>query len=161
MLGAGGMAYHLVEAMLTACPTLQAVALHNRTRERAIVLRNRLLSAFGNRCSFEISDSPQDAMRDADIITACTSSDMPILSGDWVKEGAHVNLAGAHGRTMREADDSLMQRAALVAVDKQDAAVASGEIAIPLERGVLASSKLVEIGAIINGQVAGREGQSA
>jgi ornithine cyclodeaminase/alanine dehydrogenase-like protein (mu-crystallin family) len=57
---------------------------------------------------------------------------------------------------MREGDDRLIQNAAIVAVDKSDAARASGEIALPLASGTLDGARLREIGAILNGASAGR-----
>jgi ornithine cyclodeaminase len=127
MIGAGGMAFHAVQAMLTACPTLTRVAIWNRTTERGRSLQQTLSASFRERCEA------------------------------WVRPGTHVNLAGAHGCTMREGDDELIRRATVVTVDRIDAASASGEIAIPLDSGILARTKLKEIGAVVTGESHGRQ----
>lgn len=160
MIGAGGMAFHAVEAMLTARPTLSRVNIWNRTIERGRSLQQLLSTSFKERCEFAVADNLQQAIEAADIVTACTSSIEPLLRGDWVRPGTHVNLAGAHGGTMREGDDALIRRAAIVTVDKLDAASASGEIAIPLASGILSPAKLNEIGRVITGESPGRRTSS-
>jgi ornithine cyclodeaminase len=156
MIGAGGMAYHMVEAVLTVCPNLTRMIIWNRTAERGAELKRKVSADFGKRCDFELVDNLEQAVRAADIVTACTSSMTPVVHGRWIRPGTHVNLAGAHGRTMREGDDDLIRRAVVVMVDKLDAASASGEIAIPLENGDLPRSKLREIGMVFAGQSIGR-----
>ena len=58
--------------------------------------------------------SAQEAVADADVVVTITSSKTPILKGDWLKEGAHVNLVGAMKPTSREVDDRTLERAALL-----------------------------------------------
>jgi ornithine cyclodeaminase len=157
MIGAGGMAFHAVQAMLTACPTLTRVAIWNRTTERGRSLQQTLSASFRERCEFEVANDLEQAIHAADIVTACTSSIDPLVRGAWVRPGTHVNLAGAHGCTMREGDDELIRRATVVTVDRIDAASASGEIAIPLDSGILARTKLKEIGAVVTGESHGRQ----
>jgi ornithine cyclodeaminase/alanine dehydrogenase-like protein (mu-crystallin family) len=157
MIGAGGMAYHSIEAMITARPALTRILIWNRTLARGRALRDKIAARFGKRCEFVLADDLEQAVRSADIVTACTSSVSPLVQGAWLRPGTHINLAGAHGRTMREGDDELIARAAIVTVDKLDAASASGEIAIPIKTGVLAPDKLREIGMVIDEKCKGRK----
>lgn len=79
----------------------------------------------------------RDAVSRADIILTCTMTTTPILQGDWLRPGQHLNMIGAYRPDMREADDIALQRAR-VFVDSFDTTLAHiGELKIPLERGAV------------------------
>jgi thiomorpholine-carboxylate dehydrogenase len=68
------------------------------------------------------------AVRGADVIVTATSSEHPVLQGEWLKPGAHVNAIGACLPTWRELDDAAM-RGSIVIVDSREAAVReSGDV---------------------------------
>jgi ornithine cyclodeaminase len=70
------------------------------------------------------------------------SSD-PILHGDWVAKGTHVDLVGAFRSDMREADDTLIQRACIF-VDSRDTTIDHiGELKIPIARGIITRSDIL------------------
>ena len=87
------------------------------------------------------------AVRSADVIVTATNSAEPILHGEWLKEGVHINAVGAVGATRRELDASAMQAA--VVVESREAALReSGDI---LLSGV---SIYAELGELLNGTIA-------
>lgn len=156
LIGAGNLAFHQVEAALTARRTISRVNIWNRGRARAEALAATLREAFGTRAEFTVMDSAEAVARSSDVITVATSSPQPVLRGAWVKPGTHVNLTGARSADMREGDDDLVGRSAVRAVDMLDAASASGEVARPVAAGIAAPESFVEIGAILDGRSPGR-----
>jgi len=85
----------------------------------------------------------KNAVRAADIITSATMTVDPILHGDWLQPGQHVDLIGAYRADMREADDTVMRRAR-VFVDSRDTTMGHiGEIQIPLDTRVLTPDDIV------------------
>ena len=101
---------------------------------------------------FEVSEaaSVEDAVGDADVIVAATSATTPVLCGDWVAAGAHINAVGATRPNWRELDDTLVRRAR-VFVDSREAALKeSGDV-------IAAGEVAGEIGEVVAGQKPGRK----
>ena len=79
----------------------------------------------------------------ADIVTCATMSTDPVLRGEWVSPGTHVDLIGAYRPDMREADDTALTRAQ-VFVDSLDTTVGHiGELKDPIARGVLSQDDII------------------
>ncbi|MCV9910237.1 ornithine cyclodeaminase family protein [Brucella sp. HL-2] len=79
---------------------------------------------------------------EADIVSAATLANEPIIHGEWLKQGTHVDLIGSFTPTMREADDIVMQRA-MIYVDRPEALMESGDIIQPLENGVITEAEIL------------------
>lgn len=81
-------------------------------------------------------------MRQADIVTSATMSQTPLLKGDWLQAGQHIDLIGAYRPDMREADDIVLRRARIF-VDSFDTTLDHiGELKIPLQAGVISKAKI-------------------
>ncbi|MGE5230582.1 MAG: ornithine cyclodeaminase family protein [Deltaproteobacteria bacterium] len=94
--------------------------------------------------------SAEAAVRGADVIVTATSSTTPVLMGDWVAPGAHVNAVGACRPEWRELDDALLARARIWTDSREAALTESGDV-------IAAHARLVgEIGAVANGALGGR-----
>ena len=90
-----------------------------------------------------VADDLEVAARGADIITSATMSTAPVLRGDWLQNGQHVDLIGAYRPDMREADDRALQRAR-VFVDSFDTTIGHiGEVQIPLDSGAISRADLI------------------
>ena len=90
-----------------------------------------------------IATDLRSAVEAADIITSATMSTDPLIKGDWLQPGQHVDLIGAYRPDMREVDDTAITRSR-VFVDSFDTTIGHiGEINIPLETGVIARDHLV------------------
>lgn len=134
MVGAGTIARRAPEAFLAVRRSLKRVRLWNRTRERAeeavAALRERGIAA-------EVAPDLEAAVRMADIVSCATMSTEPVIRGDWLKAGAHLDLIGAYRPDMREADDTALRRGRLF-VDCRDTTIGEiGELIIPMESGVI------------------------
>jgi ornithine cyclodeaminase/alanine dehydrogenase-like protein (mu-crystallin family) len=135
IVGAGTVGRSLFQAYSALFPKAR-FRVWNRTRPNA--------EAMVEECpGLEIADDLERAVRDADIVTSATMSTEPVLRGDWLQPGTHVDLIGAYRPDMREADDAALQKAR-VFVDSYDTTVEHiGEIKIPLESGAIAREDLV------------------
>ena len=96
------------------------------------------------------SASAEACVRSADVIVVATAANAPVLFGDWIGDGAHVNAVGATRPNWRELDDALVRRAR-VYVDSREAALKeSGD--------VIAAGEIVgEIGEVVAGTKVGRQ----
>ena len=101
-------------------------------------------------------DDPGEAAA-CDVVCTITASAEPVVRGQWVRPGAHVNLVGAHAPKAREADTALI-KAARVYVDSLDSGFSeAGDILLPLGEGAIDRSHVLgEIGAVLAGRVTGR-----
>jgi ornithine cyclodeaminase len=124
VIGAGAVAAMLVPAHAAVRP-ISRVTLWNRTVAKADLLAERLATE-GFRV--EVSTDLQAALGEADIISAATMSAEPLVRGDAVKPGAHVDLVGAFNPTLRESDDALMARGSLFVDTKGGALAEAGDI---------------------------------
>jgi len=96
-----------------------------------------------------------------DVICTTTSSNEPVLRGEWVRPGAHVNLVGAHAPTTREADTGLIKAGRLYVDSLASAFAEAGDILIPIEEGAISRDHVIgEIGALQLGRIPGRTGEA-
>ncbi len=129
LVGAGTVARSMHAAYAALFPDAR-FTVWNRSHDAAQAMARAL-----PRCS-ATTDLPA-AVAGADIVCTATLSARPLLRGDWLKPGQHVDLIGAFRADMREADDTALRRAALF-VDSRDTTLAHiGELADPLARGVI------------------------
>ncbi len=100
----------------------------------------------------------REAVSDADIICTVTSASAPIVMGDWVKPGAHVNVVGSSIATKREVDDRMVERAAIWVDYLPSALAQAGEIVDMIAAETLRESDLRgEVGALLSSEIGGRE----
>jgi ornithine cyclodeaminase len=134
IIGAGTVAASLIEAYSAAFPDAQ-ITLWNRTTSKA---QNLAAQYPGTQVT---TDLPT-AVSQADIIACATSGTAPVLRGDWLRPGQHVDLIGAYRPDMREADDTALQRANIF-VDSRDTTLHHiGEIALPLSSGAITQNDI-------------------
>lgn len=135
VVGAGKVAESLLAGYCQLFPGLTTILVWNRSAARA----NELVSKHAESgVDVRVMPNLEAAVATADIISCATLSSAPIIHGDWVKPGSHVDLIGAYKSNMREADDALMRKADLY-VDCRDTTLEHiGELLIPIENGVIA-----------------------
>ncbi|MEO6625745.1 MAG: hypothetical protein ABIN37_13085, partial [Burkholderiaceae bacterium] len=120
----------------------------------------RFLHELGPQQGLEIvvCDSAQSVVRGADVVCTVSSSPKPILSGQWLEPGQHVNLVGASVAAAREADNEVVRRGHFFVDARASAAVQAGEWSQALKDGAVSESHLRgEIGEVLLGRVRGRE----
>lgn len=135
IIGAGTVGKSLCAAFASEFPKAR-ICLWNRTRSKAEDLAQTLPGVT-------VADDLETAVRRADIIVSATMSTTPILQGDWLRPGQHINLIGAYRPDMREADDTALRRARIF-VDSFDTTIDHiGELKIPLAQGVIKRDDVV------------------
>jgi alanine dehydrogenase len=107
-------------------------------------------SAFARRFGVRLAQSAEDAVRGADIVAIATTSRTPVLLGEWLSPGAHVNAVGAARPDWRELDDEALRRSKLYVESRDAACRESGDV-------IAAGTVFAEIGEVIGGSKAGRE----
>lgn len=99
----------------------------------------------------------EDAVRDADIVCTVTSSSTPVLKGEWLRPGTHINAVGASIPALREIDLVCVSRSRIWVDYMPMALAAASDIFEPLHQRQIDPSRLVgEIGAVLNGDADGR-----
>ncbi len=108
-----------------------------------------------------VCDNAHDAVRGADVVCTVSAAREPILFGEWLRPGQHVNLVGASVAAAREADGEVVRRSRFFVDARASAAVQAGEWRQALADGVVTESHLLgEIGEVLLGRVAGRLGKN-
>ncbi len=134
ILGAGSVADSLIEAYRAWKPALQ-ITLWARRPEAAQAL------AAAHRDVQVARDLPA-AVAGADIVSTCTMASQPILQGDWLRPGQHIDLIGAYTPQMREADDTALRRARIFVDSRATTLGHIGELMIPLANGTITEADL-------------------
>ena len=155
MVGAGAMAPHLIKAHLTVRPSIQRVEIWNRSPERAATLADSL--DLGEVDVAAITDL-ETGVRSADVVSVATMASQPLIMGEWLTPGTHLDLVGAYTPAMREADDEALRRSDIY-VDSRDTTVAEiGELIDPIATGVITEADVLgDLYDLAGGKVAGRE----
>lgn len=129
IVGAGTVGASLIEAFGTAYPEAQ-IRIWNRTITKA----DALTAAYPGT---QTAPDLEAAVRAADIIITCTMSSTPVIRGEWLRPGQHLNMIGAYRPDMREADDTALQRSQIYC-DSFDTTIDHiGEFKIPLANGAI------------------------
>ena len=120
------------------------------------------LTAFVSRMKTEhgIQVEAVDAetcVRKSDVLCTCTTSTEPLLKGEWLRPGAHLNLVGAFQPHTREVDDEAVRRARVVVDTFEGALEEAGDLLIPINKGIVdASHVIADLHQIVSGKVIGR-----
>ena len=149
------------ESHLRAVPLvrpLREILLWGRSAERAREFAEQMSKELG-RAITPVPDGREAASR-ADVICTVTSSAEPVLLGDWVKPGTHVNLVGSSYLGPVEVDTALVANARYVADYRPGALAQGAELAAAREAGVIGDADVIEIGDVLAGRVPGREDDS-
>ena len=105
-------------------------------------------------------DSAQECVEGADIVIAITSAREPVVLGEWLAEGAHVNAAGGNHWQRREIDEAAVLRSELIVVDDlEQAKIECGDLMWPEARGSFRWSMAHELCDVVAGRVPGRLSQ--
>ncbi len=160
IFGAGTQARTQLRAV-AAVRKLERVWVYDVAREKAEAFAREMQGNKGTEGTGEIraASSPAEAVRDADIICAATTSSKPVFDGGDLKPGAHVNAVGAYTPQMQEVDETTLKRASKIVVDQRAAALAeAGDLIIALKNGAITEADIyAEIGEIAAGKKRGRE----
>ena len=101
-------------------------------------------------------DSVRETVEGADIVVTVTPVRKPIVKNEWIRPGVHINAIGADAPGKEELDPEILKRAKIV-VDDFEQACHSGEVNVPLTKGIISKEDIyAELGEIIVGKKPGR-----
>jgi len=106
--------------------------------------------AFARQLGVHAADSAAEAVRGADVVVVATTSRVPVLFGQWLSPGTHINAVGAPRPTWRELDDEILRTARIYVESREAATRESGDI-------IAAGRVDAEIGEVVTGAMRGRE----
>lgn len=134
VVGAGALAPHLAMAHCAVRPSIRRVAVWNRTASRATGMVSSL-----DLPDIEVTAVPdlEAAAREADLITCATMATEPLILGEWLKPGAHLDLVGSFRPGMRECDGRALGRSSVFVDSPWSAVEDSGELVKAFADGVL------------------------
>jgi alanine dehydrogenase len=121
--------------------------------------RRRFAEEMSQECQCEVQPVPRPEMaaEDKDIVITATSSREPVLNGNWISEGTHLNVIGSNFLGKAEVDAVCVRRCASIIVDSKDQARAeAGDFVQPLEDGSIHWADIHELGHVIVGRYTGR-----
>ena len=130
LVGAGTVARSMVEAYSALWPEARFTT-WSRTRATA--------EAMG----LPVADDLEAAVRAADVICTCTMATAPLIKGDWLQPGQHLDLIGAYRPDMREVDDAAISRARLFVDARATTIHHIGELIAPLKSGAIAEADVI------------------
>jgi alanine dehydrogenase len=151
--GAGWQAESQLEAV-AAAKRLNRIIIYTRTERTRKTFAEKMSEKIGQ--EVETTHFPEEPAAQ-DIVVTMTSSKEPVLHGEWLKPGAHVNAAGSNFLFKREIDQDVVKRASLVTIDsREELGLEAGNLLQAVETGLILPEAVRELGQIIAGQVPGR-----
>jgi alanine dehydrogenase len=105
---------------------------------------------FADEHGITLAASAEDAVRGADVIAVVTGAKSPVLLGEWVSSGTHINAVGANRPDWRELDDKILNRSRIYVESRESALIESGDL-------IAAGTIVAEIGEVVLGKAAGRQ----
>ena len=160
MIGTGALAPQLIRVHAKVRP-IEEVAIWGRRPERASALAQELSDslplALGRPISVRAVADRRAAVEAADIVSCATLSRTPLVEGDWLHEGQHIDLVGAYTPQMRESDDRAVWRARVYVDTRAGALKEGGDIVQPLANGTIDEDDVIaDLFELARGQQTGR-----
>ena len=156
MIGSGYQAATQLEAVCRVRKVTSA-RVYSRTPEN----RERLASEMESRLGIEVRpvESGRECVEGADIVNVITNAPKPVLLGEWLSPGAHVNAAGNNHWMKQEIDYDVVRRAAVIATDDVEGAkIECGDLVYPIDRGITSWDRIRHLADVVTGAVQGRSG---
>ena len=159
LLGCGSLASLHLEAMLLVRP-IKDIYVWSRSQEKAKAFAKH----WSDRVPAKVTSlaSAREGIERAEIVCTLTASKSPILEGQWLRPGQHLNLVGASTRAAREVDDEAVARGYYVADCRSHAIEQAGELRHAIKTARIGEGHIAaEIGEILAGLKPGRTSSSA
>ena len=160
MIGTGALAPQLIRVHAKVRP-LQEIAIWGRHPDKAQSLARELGAslprALGRPIAVHAVADRRQAVAAADIISCATLSRTPLVEGDWLRAGQHLDLVGAYTPEMRESDDKAVGRARVYVDTRAGALKEGGDIVQPLANGTIDEDDVIgDLFELARGQQTGR-----
>ncbi len=154
ILGAGAQGRFHLTAMTTVRP-IQRVRVYDASRENAERYQEEMQPTVS--ATIEVVNSPEEAVRGADVIVTTSTSRTPIVELQWLKPGVHINGVGSHAPGVRELAGEVIATARVVMDSREAALQEAGDLLMPIADGLVTAQQLSdELGEVVEGLKPGR-----
>ncbi|PMR72599.1 ornithine cyclodeaminase family protein [Billgrantia endophytica] len=157
VVGTGKLAPMVIEAHAAVRP-IKHVRIWGRNAEKA----QRLAREYADRFDTLAVTDLEQAAREADLISCVTLSSEPLIRGEWLTPGTHLDLVGAFRPTMRESDGECLRRGEVFVDTYAGARGEAGDLLQAIDEGAFAFDDIrAELGELMTGEKHGRSSAEA
>ncbi|WP_143414434.1 cyclodeaminase [Halobacillus massiliensis] len=149
IIGTGAQARYQLQALLAVRPIEKAIV-YGRNEKKASCFKQDMENTLG--ISVQTADTPEEAVRNSDVVVTTTPSTEPIVNGDWLSPGVHVTAMGSDAEHKKELKPSAIDKADLFVCDTIEQSKRLGELR-EIHSGGLTP---IELGEITSGHRQGR-----
>ena len=154
MYGSGWQAETQLTSLAIA-KSVGSVLVYSRDRAKLEFFCKRMEEQLG--CEVRPASKPEEAAEGRDVVMTATSSKTPVLLGEWLSPGVHLNVMGSNLLIKREVDDETVSRSDLIVVEnREQAKVEAGDLLAPFQSGSFRWENAVELGDLCTGNHPGR-----
>jgi ornithine cyclodeaminase len=155
IIGSGEQAKRHIEAILFV-RNIKQINIWSRNKKHAKDLAEQTFSKYN--IPVQAADNVKEAVTNADIICTVTSSREPVLFGEWIAAGTHINAVGSSVAAARELDTAAIINSKLFTDRYESLFNEAGDFLIPKKEGVVTDDHVkAEIGEVLSGTKMGRE----
>ena len=129
--------------------TITRISVYGRDPERCATFSRRLADEMGKEV-IPVS-VPQEAAQGHDIVITATTAREPVLKGEWISPGQHLNIVGSNFLTKSEIDVEVIRRANRLYIDsKEQGKLEAGDLIAALDQGVIEWGDVTELGRVVS-----------
>ena len=153
--GTGWQARSQLEAIVVV-RSIESVAAYGRNQER----REKFCDEMSETLGIPVTpcDNPEAVTAEADILVTVTNSREPVLKGEWLHPGQHINAAGSNNLRRLEIDADAVTRSSFIATDSlEQAKIECGDLAAVVESGGITWDEVHELADVVAGNTTGRQ----
>lgn len=153
IIGTGEQAERHIES-ISLVRKIETIYLWGRNPDHANALEARLANEY----PIHLTTTAKAAAEAADIICTVTAAAQPVVKGDWLKPGAHLNVVGSCTPNNREVDSKAIKNATLFTDRYESLFKEAGDFLIPLQEGIVTEDHVKgELGEVLTGSKPGRK----
>lgn len=154
IIGTGWQAESQLEAVC-AVGRFERIKCFSRDESRRAEFAEKMSTRLNVRV--EPVGSAGEAIFESDVIIAITTSSQPVVMGEWLKAGTHVNAAGGNWAARREVDTETVKRANSIFADSIDQAkIEAGDLTLAVTENAIGWHQVQELSALVSGRATGR-----
>jgi alanine dehydrogenase len=155
IIGSGEQAERHIES-ISLVRKIKHINLWSRNEKNATELVKKISSEYS--IPISLKKNAKEAVENADIICTVTSSAQPVVRGDWISNGAHINAVGSSTAATRELDTTAIMKSKLFTDCYESLFNEAGDFLIPKKEGAVIDSDVkADLGEVIKGIKKGRE----
>ena len=159
VLGTGGQAKAQVRGLREVLKNMTRIKVYDIMPNRAGQFADSVSRELS--LTVEIAETSRQCVENSDVIVLATTSRVPVLDGDWITVGTHVNSIGVVGPDGRELDDKTVRKAKIVVDTIEGALAETGDLIIPIKNGVISQNNIyAELHEIVSQEKPGRASQT-